>query len=609
MAGGQHLAEGQHPAEGQHLADIYGGGQVKVKVAVAQFDASLGRVDENMLVIRSLVTEAASRGARLVVLPEMATTGYLFRDRAEALPCAEPVPGPCTERLASLCRERSIYIVAGLLEVDASSGFLYNTAVLAGPDGYVGKYRKTHPFFADTRWAVDGDMGFPVYNLPFGRVGIMVCMDVSYFEVARMLSVAGAQIIAFPLNSRQPAPAEQWSVRAVENSVYLLAANRTGFERGTRFSGGSAVLAPDGKVLVSLGDEAGVVISELDTSLCGRDHLGYGAPVPSRRPEAYYALVLSPYAWASSEVYGLGAGGKPSIAAVSYAGTSSQLRNAAGRVWQRFALAEKGKPDVIVFPEKCLVDELGRVAAVTVDEALAWSRQATVDMNCALGFGFLEKGAGPVFNVFAFVAPDGTACLYRQVHVPPAEQGSLGDQDSVAPREQTSLAPADQAGVATERASVGAGGPANLAAERGRVAAGESFRVLDTAWGRVGLAVGADLFYPETLACLAQMGADIVVAGIRSPAGPVSMMIRERARAFNVHVAVAQLDRAPLLVSAAEAGVTPSETNLGLDAGLGTGDVAWAAFDCTPASIVRLKPAMKRRRPELYHTLAVRQEA
>jgi len=562
---------------------------VKVKVAVAQFDPTLGKVDENKVAIRSLVTEAASRGARLLVLPEMATTGYLFRDRAEALPYAEPVPGPCTERIASLCRERSIYIVAGLLEIDTASGFLYNTAVLVGPDGYLGKYRKTHPFITDTRWAVDGDVGFPVFDLPFGRVGIMVCMDVSYFEVARMLSVSGAQIIAFPLNSRQPTPAEQWSVRAVENSVYLLAANRTGFERGTRFSGGSAVVAPDGKVLVSMGDETGVAISELDTSLCGRDHLGYGAPVPSRRPEVYYPLVLSPYSWASSEVYGLSAGGKPGIAAVSYAGTPGQLRIAAGRLWHRFTLAEKGKPDVIVFPEKCLVDQSGRVAVVTAGEALAWSRQTALDMNCALGFGFLEKEAGSVFNVFAFVAPDGTACLYRQVHVPPAERGDVAAG-------QASMAVAGQGGAA--------GGQAGVAAGQASMAAGESFRVVDTSWGRVGLAVGADLFFPETLACLSQMGADIVLAGVRSPTGQLGMMLRERARAFDVHVTVAQLDRAPLLVSAADGGVTPSETNLGLDAGLGTGDVAWAAFDCTAASTVRLKPAMKRRRPSLYHALA-----
>ena len=124
---------------------------MKVRVAVAQFDPRLGRVDENTAIIRSLITEAASRGACLVVLPEMATTGYLFRDRAEAAPHAEVVPGPATGALEALARQSPIYVVAGLLEVDPVSGFLYNTAVLVGPEGYLGKYRKTHPFFADTR--------------------------------------------------------------------------------------------------------------------------------------------------------------------------------------------------------------------------------------------------------------------------------------------------------------------------------------------------------------------------------------------------------------------------------------------------------------------------
>ncbi len=572
---------------------------MKVRVAVAQFDPKLGLIHENMAIVRSLVVEAASRGACLVVLPEMATTGYLFQDRAEAAPYAQVVPGPATVELEALARESSIHVVAGLLEVEPESGFLYNTAVLIGPEGYLGKYRKTHPFFADTRWAVDGDLGFPVFDLPFGRVGIMVCMDVSFFEVARTLAVAGAKVIAFPLNSRQPAPTEQWSVRAAENGVYVMAANRTGFERGTRFSGGSAVVAPDGKVLASLGNEPGVAIVELDAGLYGRDYWGYGAPVASRRPETYYSLLLRPCTWSASEVYGLTAGGNPSVVAASYAGTAAQLRTAAETAWHRHMQARKAKPDVILFPEKCLVDESGQPVAIPASEALAWGRQAAGDMDTALCFGFLEKEAGAVFNALAYVGPEQASCVYRQVHIPSAQQGR--------------------------------------AVEQGNVAAGDAFRVVDTAWGRVGLALGGDLFFPETLACLSQMGADIVLAGARSGSGMLGMMVRERSRSFNLHVAVAHLDRAPLLVPCSDAGATGSSTgdaggsagpggagaggggaggsgagdapfaaNLGLDSGLGTGDVSWARFDCGAASTVRLKPAMKRRRPELYRTLAGR---
>jgi len=321
-------------------------------------------------------------------------------------------------------------------------------------------------------------------------------------------------------------------------------------------------VAPDGKVLASLGDEPGVAIAELDTSLCGRDYWGYGAPISSRRPEAYYSLVLSPYTWTASEVYNLAGSGHPGVAAVSYGGTFGQLRTAAERVWHRYVLAQKSKPDVILFPEKCLVDDLGQPRAVTAGEALAWGKQAGSDMDCALCFGFLEKEAGAVFNALAYVAPDEAACVYRQVHVPPAEQGG--------------------------------------------VTAGEAFRVVNTAWGRVGLALGGDLFFPETLACLSQMGADIVLAGARSAAGPLSMMVRERSKSFDIHVVAAHMDRAPLLPPGGDAGVTPFAANLGLDTGLGTGDVSWMVFNCTSASVVRLKPAMKRRRPELYHALAKR---
>jgi hypothetical protein len=203
-------------------------------------------------------------------------------------------------------------------------------------------------------------------------------------------------------------------------------------------------------------------------------------------------------------------------------------------------------------------------------------------MNCALSFGFLEDGSGSAFNSFVFVAPDGMASLYRQVHVAPGEQGGLP---------------------AGDRGSSAAGG--SPAGGKASVTPGTAFRVVDTAWGRVGLATGADLFFPETLACLSQMGADVVLAGIRSPAAQLGMILRERARSFNIHLVLAQLDRAPMLVGT-DGGLKQSESNLGLDTGLGPGDAAWARFDCGPDSAVRLKPAMKRRRTGLYHALAVR---
>ena len=203
------------------------------RVAAIQFEPLLGAKAANIARLLELTEAAARGGARLIVLPEMATTGYCWHDRAEIRAHVEPIPGPTTAAFADLARRFGCYIVVGMPELAPRTGIFYNSAALIGPEGVAGRYRKTHSYVADMKWAKDGDLGLPVWETPLGRIGIMICMDAGYFEPARLLALDGADVLCLPTNwlgEKSPAPA--WMARAYENGCYVIGANRYGLERG-----------------------------------------------------------------------------------------------------------------------------------------------------------------------------------------------------------------------------------------------------------------------------------------------------------------------------------------------------------------------------------------
>ena len=122
-----------------------------MKVAVIQFEPVPFKKEDNLARLLDLCRSASAQGARLIVLPEMCTTGYCFADRTEIAPLVEPIPGPTTEMFGKIARQEKVYIVVGMGEVDPFTQVYYNSAVLIGPDGIVGRYRKTHSFIAETK--------------------------------------------------------------------------------------------------------------------------------------------------------------------------------------------------------------------------------------------------------------------------------------------------------------------------------------------------------------------------------------------------------------------------------------------------------------------------
>jgi predicted amidohydrolase len=216
-------------------------------VASVQMEPAIGETAANIARSIELVEQAAAQGARLVVLPELANTGYMFESREEAYALAEPVPeGPSSQAWIALAQRLGIYLVAGIAE--RAGGRLYNSALVAGPDGYLGTYRKLHLWGDENLYFEAGDLGLPVFDTELGRIGVAICYDGWFPEVYRLLAVRGADIVAVPTNwVPMPGQTRDGPVMAHaltmsgahSNGLTVVCADRVGTERGQPFVGRS----------------------------------------------------------------------------------------------------------------------------------------------------------------------------------------------------------------------------------------------------------------------------------------------------------------------------------------------------------------------------------
>ncbi len=221
-----------------------------IHVASVQTAPVMGEVAANVARSIELVEQAAAHGARLVVLPELANTGYVFASRQEAHALAESVPdGPSSRAWIALAQRLGIYLVAGIAE--RSGGRLYNAAIIAGPDGYLGTYRKLHLWGDENLFFEPGDLGLPVFHTEFGRLGVAICYDGWFPEVYRLLALRGADIVAVPTNwvpmpgQTPDGPAMAHALAAAgahSNGLTLVCADRVGVERGQPFVGRSLIV-------------------------------------------------------------------------------------------------------------------------------------------------------------------------------------------------------------------------------------------------------------------------------------------------------------------------------------------------------------------------------
>lgn len=236
-----------------------------MKLAVVQFAPVLGRPEETRGRVRELAREFD--GADLVILPELANSGYAFTSKSQAVSLAEdPESSPFVDLLLDSCRTRHQHIITGLCERDGDA--LYNSALLLGPGGVLGTYRKLHLFLDEKDFFEPGDAGLPTFEVHGVKLGLLICFDWRFPEVWRTLALAGAELICHPSNLITPGLAQRVTpVHALLNRVYVATANRVGREGSLAFTGVSQVVDPSGKVLAQAGDAEEVVITaEIDPS-------------------------------------------------------------------------------------------------------------------------------------------------------------------------------------------------------------------------------------------------------------------------------------------------------------------------------------------------------
>jgi len=218
-----------------------------VRVGFYQFSPKFGDIGSNLNKIEETLTRI--KKVDLMVLPELCNSGYNFRNKKEALQLAEPVPkGKSTRSWIRLCQKKKFYLVAGINELDR--GRLYNSAVLVGPEGYLGKYRKLHLFYNEKKFFQPGDLGLPLFQIKRVKLGILICFDWQFPEVWRILALKRAQIICHPSGLVLPKLALRGLPgHALVNRYFIVTANRIGSERGLRFIGNSTIWNTKGEVL------------------------------------------------------------------------------------------------------------------------------------------------------------------------------------------------------------------------------------------------------------------------------------------------------------------------------------------------------------------------
>lgn len=448
---------------------------MSVKVATIQFEPTQFRKDENVARLLQLATEAARDGARLIVMPEMATTGYCWQDRDEVAPFVETADGPTSQAFAAIAREYHCYLVFGMPERDAVTNIYYNSAVLVGPQGLIGVHRKTHPYISEPKWAANGDVGHQVFNTEIGNIALLICMDIHFIETARLAALGGAHIICHISNwlaERTPAP--YWLTRGWENGCALIESNRWGWERGVQFSGGSCIVDSDGGLLASGDSGDQILCAELNVPSVNKT-------LQKRRPELYQRLMTQTFMWNPQDFFGL-YGRDPLPAAKDSRVAVAQFRpendvTANLQLIRHWAEQAKSRgAELLVLPERALSGGAGQSNALTLNDAPVQQLiKLAIELDIALLTGLVERDDNHFYNSALLVSSAGVSAHYRQIHLSEADQ---------------------------QWAS-----------------AGNQWVTCDLPCGRVGILVGEDLLVPEAARILALEGCDIIAcpAQINTP--------------------------------------------------------------------------------------------
>jgi predicted amidohydrolase len=270
-----------------------------VRIACLQMEPHVGDKEGNVGKSLAMLEEAKSRGANLAVLPELCNSGYVFETRAEAFDLAEPVPdGSTSQRWLQAARDLDLIIVAGIAERDGQA--LYNSSVVLGPDGPIGRYRKNHLWGSENLFFEPGNLGVPVWPTRIGRIAVAICYDGWFPEIFRLAALQGADLLCVPTNW-VPMPDQPGSLPVManilamsgahSNSLFVAAADRVGTERGQSFLGCSLIVSHTGWPVAGPAspDREEILIADVNLSAARKKRVlnAFNQPLRDRRIDLY----------------------------------------------------------------------------------------------------------------------------------------------------------------------------------------------------------------------------------------------------------------------------------------------------------------------------------
>jgi predicted amidohydrolase len=275
------------------------GSESKMGIACIQMQPVIGNKAGNVRRSVELIEAAHARGARLIVLPELCNTGYVFESREEAFALAEPLDGGETIRVwSALAARLGLTLIAGFAERDGH--VLYNSATVIGPDGVIGGYRKLHLWGEEQLFFEPGNLGVPVFNTPFGRIACAICYDIWFPEAFRLAAIAGADVLCVPTNW-VPMPGQRADLPVManilamsgahSNGMIVAAADRVGVERGQPFLGNSLIVDSHGWPVAGPASEDAeeILVAEVSLSDARRNRQlnDFNHVLRDRRPDVY----------------------------------------------------------------------------------------------------------------------------------------------------------------------------------------------------------------------------------------------------------------------------------------------------------------------------------
>jgi predicted amidohydrolase len=259
-----------------------------MRVGFVQNNPVFGKVLENLDHVEELLE---GHSADLFVLPELFATGYQFKGMEESRSLAELIPGGVTtSALTAIAKKNNTTIIAGLAEIDGEQ--VYNSAVVTGPNGYIGKYRKLHLFDTEKACFQKGNLPLQIFDIADAKVGVMICFDWRFPETARTLALMGADLIAHPSNLVLTHCPQAMITRCLENRIYAVTADRVGIEDRMEllnFMGQSQIVDPNGNILyrASMTDEE-VHVVRVDLSVAREKLLNPNNHIFTDRREDLY---------------------------------------------------------------------------------------------------------------------------------------------------------------------------------------------------------------------------------------------------------------------------------------------------------------------------------